>query len=258
MSHQNNSAEVVLEANQLTLRYPGSEAVALTVDHLSIHRGWRVALVGPNGAGKSTLLKAMVGLLPITEGSITIFGSRPSTRPQDVAYVPQRRAVDWNFPISALDVALMGRDVHMRWPRWARKTDRAKALAALTQVGMAESARTHIAALSGGQQQRVFLARALAQESPLLLLDEPFVGVDATTESVIFDIIEQLAHRGVTVVVATHDLLSLQEHFDQVVLLQHHVIAQGTPSQILQPDLLAQAYGGPLALFQERMPHAIF
>jgi len=258
VSHRNSASGVALEAHQLTLRYPDSEAVALTVEHLCIHRGQRVALIGPNGAGKSTLLKALVGLLPVAQGSLTIFGRHPAARPQAVAYVPQRREVDWQFPINALDVALMGRDVHLRWPRWICRQDRAKALAALRQVGMAEHAQRHIAVLSGGQQQRIFLARALAQESPLLLLDEPFVGVDTTTERVIFHVMEQLAHTGVTVIVATHDLLTVEAHFDQVVLLHQHLIADGSPQQVLQPHLLAQAYGGPLALFQERMPHELF
>jgi ABC-type Mn2+/Zn2+ transport system ATPase subunit len=212
-------------------------------------------MIGPNGAGKSTLLKAMAGLLPSVTGCLRIFGKPPRHVSRQLAYVPQRNEVDWRFPLNALDVVLMGRDAHLNWPYRLAFRDRTIAMDALTAVGMAEHARTSIAKLSGGQQQRVFLARALAQEAALLLLDEPFVGVDAATEEIIYQVIDQLVRVGTTVIVATHDLLTVADHFDQAVLLRKRIIANGEPTEVLQPASLAVAYGGPLALFQERMPH---
>jgi ABC-type Mn2+/Zn2+ transport system ATPase subunit len=172
-----------------------------------------------------------------------------------VAYVSQRRDVDWQFPITAGDVALMGRDVHLRWPRRLSRNDRALAAAALEAVGMQAYAGQHIARLSGGQQQRVFLARALAQQADLLLLDEPFMGVDTATEALIFIVIDRLCATGKTVVVATHDLATLTDHFDLAVLLRHSVVAHGSPDDVVQPEVLAAAYGGPLALFYPPNTH---
>ncbi|KAB8145624.1 metal ABC transporter ATP-binding protein [Chloroflexia bacterium SDU3-3] len=232
-----------------SVRYPGARAEALCDASLTVGAGSRVALIGPNGAGKSTLLKAVVGLLPLARGSVQIFGGPARDARQRVAYVPQRSNVDWSFPISAGDLALMGRDVFIRWPRRPSAADRALAERALDAVGMADLAQRHIADLSGGQQQRVFLARALAQQADLLLLDEPFVGIDTATERVIFGVLDRLRDEGRTVVVATHDLTSLVRHFDRAALIHHTVVASGSPAQVLQPDLLAGAYGGPLALF---------
>ncbi len=247
-----SSADPVVIGESLTFQYPGAPTVALQVQQVVIPQGQRLALIGPNGAGKSTLLKAITGLLRPSSGTLQVLGQPAGSCPWRIAYVPQRRDVDWRFPISAREVALMGRDVHLRWPRRPRAQDRAVALAALHKVGMAAHADAHIAALSGGQQQRVFLARALAQQAALLLLDEPFVGVDTATTAIIFRIIDQVCADGGTVVVATHDLTTLTAHFDQVLVLQGQVVAAGSPAEVLQPAVLAAAYGGPLAVLQEQ------
>jgi len=237
--------------------YGSGTRVALDAPSIRLKRGTRTALIGPNGAGKSTLLKAIVGLQPLTSGSMTVLGYPVGTCQQRIAYVPQRRDVDWRFPITVNDVALMGRDVHRRWPRRPQRTDYAIVREALEMVGMNAWAHHPIAALSGGQQQRVFLARALAQHAELLLLDEPFVGVDTATEAIIHRVITRLISTGCTVVVATHDLASIQTHFDAAVLLQQRIIANGTPLDVLQPSLLAEAYGGPLALFVGKDSHGL-
>jgi len=238
-----------VSVDNVQVRYGGGADVALDAASITIGVGRRTALIGPNGAGKSTLLKAIVGLQPLACGAITVLGRPAGACHHRIAYVPQRRDVDWHFPITVSEVALMGRDVHLRWPHRPRRADYAIAHEALEAVGMSAFAKRHIADLSGGQQQRVFLARALAHQAELLLLDEPFVGVDTTTEAVIYRVIDALIRDGRTVVVATHDLGSLQTHFDQAVLLQKRVIACGKPIEVLQPHVLAEAYGGPLALF---------
>lgn len=247
----NTPAAVTL--TQVRVDYPGLNAPALCVAALTVAPGQRTALVGPNGAGKSTLLKAVAGLIPFN-GSLRVFGQPAGSQRWRVAYVPQRREVDWRFPITVRDVALMGRDAHLRWPRRLGPTDRALAEAALEAVAMSQYADRHIANLSGGQQQRVFLARALAQQADLLLLDEPFVGVDAHTETIIFATIDRLCAVGKTVLVATHDLTTLAEHFDTAVLLNRRLLAAGAPATVCQPEVLAAAYGGPLALFYPPRP----
>jgi len=252
-----SQAQIAVSIRDIALRYPATPEIALQADLIRICQGQRVALVGPNGAGKSTLLKAIVGLLPLERGTVSVFGKPVGSLPHDVAYVPQRREVDWRFPITTLDLALMGRDVHLAWPRWPRQTDRRLAFQALEAVGMADKVNIHIADLSGGQQQRVFLARAIAQQAKLLLLDEPFIGVDAVTQAILFHIIDVLCHQGCTVVVATHDLVTIQEQFDAAILLRREVIASGPAKDVLRPDILAKAYGDPLALFEERTPHGI-
>lgn len=258
---QSPETPTAIELRGVQVRYSGASEAALEIEELRIARGLRTALIGSNGAGKSTLLKAVIGLLPLQCGTISLpqndatvqskIGNLKS-KIEKIAYVPQSREVDWSFPVSVLDVALMGRDVHLGFARRPGKDDVEIARAALETLGMSEYSGRPIAALSGGQKQRVFLARALAQNAEILLLDEPFIGVDAVSETIIFAMIEQLAQDGKTVVVATHDLTTLEAHYDRAVLLRRRVIAAGTPAEVLQPPLLAQAYGGPLALFQER------
>ncbi|CAN5861673.1 metal ABC transporter ATP-binding protein [soil metagenome] len=247
--------QVAVMVNDVIVRYPGTQETALEAANIRIGRGQRAALIGPNGAGKSTLLKAMVGLLPLTRGQIHVLGEPAHVGRHRVAYVPQSREVDWHFPISVFDVALMGRDAHLRWPRWPRARDKVLAMTALDEVDMAPLAKRPIADLSGGQRQRVFIARALAQQAEVLLLDEPFGGVDTATEQLIFRLVDQLCQAGGTVIIATHDLATLPEHFDQAVILQHRVVAAGSPDQVLDAAVLAEAYGGPLALLRERAQH---
>lgn len=247
--------QVAVVVDDVIVRYPGTQETALEAANIRIGRGQRAALIGPNGAGKSTLLKAMVGLLPLTRGEIQVLGEPAHVGRHRVAYVPQSREVDWHFPITVFDVALMGRDAHLRWPRWPRAHDRNLAMTALEEVGMAPLAKRPIASLSGGQRQRVFIARALAQQAEVLLLDEPFGGVDTATEQLIFQLVDQLCLAGGTVIIATHDLATLPEHFDQAVILQHRVVASGSPNQVLDAAVLAEAYGGPLALLHARAQH---
>jgi ABC-type Mn2+/Zn2+ transport system ATPase subunit len=232
-----------LEVDGLSVRYAFDAPLALADVGFAVPEGTRVAVVGPNGAGKSTLFKAMVGLLPVAAGRVLVHGV-PFGHNQDcVAYVPQREAIDWRFPVSVLDVVLMGRFGHMGWLRWPGRADRAAARAALARLGLADLADRPIGDLSGGQQQRVFLARALAQEPHILLMDEPFAGVDATTQEVVLDLLDDLSAGHVTVLVATHDLHLARARFEWVLLLNHGLVAYGPPEAVFTPDHLAAAFG---------------
>ena len=225
----------VLEVNDLSVTYNGSHA--LDGVSLSVEAGQRVAIVGPNGAGKSTLFKALVGLVHPTTGSVKTNGA-------EIGYVTQRSLVDWSFPVTVHDVVMMGRIARMGWLRWQRPRDREIVQHCLEQVGMLEYADRQIGELSGGQQQRVFIARALAQETTILLMDEPFSGVDAPSQESILDILDRLRGQGVTVLVSTHDLNLAVERFDRLALLNHRIIAYGPPRQVVTPQTLAAAYGG--------------
>ncbi len=212
--------------------------------NLAFNAGETTSLVGPNGAGKSTLLKCLGGMLAPTHGTVSLDArlvAKPSNR---VAYVPQRSEVDWTFPISVLDVALMGRALRGRrlWPVLAR--DRQDGIAALEEVGMRRFAAIQIGALSGGQQQRVFIARALLQEAEVFLLDEPFTGVDAPTQSLVVTILEGLRATGKTIVFATHDLGMAERAADVCVLLNRQVIAAGRPADVLTVANLRSTFGG--------------
>jgi manganese/zinc/iron transport system ATP- binding protein len=220
---------------------------ALRSVSLDIPKAELIGVVGPNGAGKSTLLRAILGLAPLDAGTIEIDG-RPIEECRDrVAYVPQTEAVDWDFPVTVFDVVLMGRYGRLGWFGRPDDADRAAALEALHLVGMAEYQRRHIRQLSGGQQQRVFLARALCQNADILLLDEPFAGVDAATEQAIFELIDRLTGEGKTLVVVNHDL-SVLNQFDSVVLLNQQVIAFGATGEVVTDENLRRTYGGRLTL----------
>ncbi len=218
--------------------------------------GHLIGIVGPNGAGKSTLLKAVLDLVPRVSGIVTIFGRPYRTQRQRVGYVPQRESVDWDFPVSALDVVTMGRYGRIGWFKPVGRADKEAAHAALDRVGMADYAKRQISQLSGGQQQRVFLARALAQEADLYLMDEPFAGVDAATEKAIIRILQELREKRRTVLVVHHDLQTVPEYFDHVVLLNMRVVAQGPTSEVFTPENLRKTYGGRLTLLEEAA-HAI-
>ena len=215
----------------------------------SVRRGEMVGIIGPNGAGKSTLLKCMLGLIRPDYGSINVFNRPANETRRHVAYVPQTEAVDWDFPVTVQDVVLMGRALEgfMGWPS---KKDRDRADDALEQVGMTHFANRHIRQLSGGQQRRVFLARALCQDAELLLLDEPFAGVDAASEHTIFALIDDIRDLGKTVIVVNHDL-SILDRFDQVLMLNQRVIAHGSPNDVVNDANLSATYGGRLALLDE-------
>jgi ABC-type Mn2+/Zn2+ transport system ATPase subunit len=235
-----------LELEGVTLGYNG-QAVLQDVS-FQVPHGAQVAVVGPNGAGKSSLFKALVGLLPLRSGQIRIHG-RPLGHHQDcVAYVPQREDVDWRFPVTVADVVMMGRYGHQGWLRGASQADRQVVQRCLEQMGIPQLAGKAIGELSGGQQQRVFLARALAQEPHILLMDEPFTGVDVTTQESTLALMEQLRERDVTVMVSTHDLSLASRRFDRVVLLRRRLIAYGTPEEVFTSQAIDQAFGGQ-ALF---------
>ncbi len=211
--------------------------------------GHLVGVVGPNGARKSTLLRAILGLIPLDSGSVAIGGRTIEQARQRVAYVPQTEAVDWDFPVTVLDVVLMGRYGRLGWFGRPGRGDHDAARHALELVGMTDYSNRHIRQLSGGQQQRVFLARALCQSADILLLDEPFAGVDATTEQAIFDLIKQLTGDGKTLVVVNHDL-SVLNRFDSILLLNQQVIAFGPTDEVVNDENLRRTYGGRLSLLE--------
>jgi manganese/zinc/iron transport system ATP- binding protein len=215
---------------------------------LDFHAGETTALVGPNGAGKSTLLRCLDGILAPTHGEVFLDGQpvhRPSSR---IAYVPQRSDVDWKFPISVLDVALMGRALRASRFLPVSNQNREDALAALAEVRMHRFASVQIGALSGGQQQRVFIARALLQEADVFLLDEPFSGVDAPTQALVLQVLDDLRAAGKTIVFATHDLAMAEQSADVCVMLNRHVVAAGPPAQVLTVHNLQVTFGGTTAL----------
>ena len=205
--------------------------------------GERIAVVGPNGAGKSTLFKLVVGLIKPGRGRIAIFGRKPSGH-ICIAYAPQRSEVDWSFPATVEDVVMMGRVGRIGLLRWPRKADWQAVHRSLERVNASHLAKKQIGELSGGQQQRVFIARALAQEARLLLLDEPLAGLDAPSQQAIFDILDSLRPDGVTVLVATHDLDLAADRFDKMMLLNKKIVAFGPPTAVLTAGNLLQAYGG--------------
>jgi manganese/iron transport system ATP-binding protein len=218
-------------------------AVALEDVTLTIGPGDAVALIGPNGAGKSTLLKAILGLLPLSRGSVSVLGEAPDRARREVAYVPQADALDAEFPISVLQVVLMGRYRSIGWVRHPRRADRELALAALDEVGLRERAGERFGTLSGGQRQRVLLARAVAQHAKLLLLDEPFNGLDATTSAILVKVLGRLRGEGAGVVMSTHDLAVAHLTCGEACLLNRRQVAYGPIADTLTPDLLTAAYG---------------
>jgi len=213
--------------------------------------GSLVGIVGPNGAGKSTLLKAVMELIPRASGRISVFGKSYRQNRHRVGYVPQRESVDWDFPVDALDVVAMGLYSRIGWCLPVRKKHRDAALAALDRVGIADLAHRQISQLSGGQQQRTFLARALVQDADLYLMDEPFASVDAATERAIVDILREMQGHGKTAVVIHHDLQTVPDYFDYVVLLNMRVVAHGPVADVFTPENLHKTYGGRLTLLDE-------
>lgn len=236
----------VIEVHDLTVSYE-QRPVLWNVD-FSLPYGKLVGVVGPNGAGKSTLIKSMMGLLPLSSGYVQLFDKELNAVRQKVSYVPQRESVDWNFPASVMDVVLMGRYGKRGLLKRLLNDDRSKAEEALEKMGMLEYRNRQIAQLSGGQQQRVFLARALTQEADLYLMDEPFAGVDAATESSIIKLLKELNQQGKTIVVVHHDLQSVTEYFDWLVMLNTRLVASGPTEQVFTEELLQETYGGKLTL----------
>ncbi|GMU37393.1 MAG: putative metal transport system ATP-binding protein [Phycisphaerae bacterium] len=218
--------------------------------------GRLIGIVGPNGAGKSTLLKAVLELVPKASGRVTIYGAPYRRQRRLVGYVPQRESVDWDFPVSALDVVAMGTYARIGWLRPVTRKYRDAALAALSRVGMADYADRQISQLSGGQQQRVFLARALVQDAKVYLMDEPFAGVDAATEKAIVRILHDLRDAGRTVLAVHHDLQTVPEYFDHVMLLNMRIVASGPTRDVFTRENLQKTYGGRLTLL-EQAAHAM-
>ncbi len=211
---------------------------------LQISHGAKVAVVGPNGAGKSTLFKTLVGLIPVRAGEILIHG-QPLGHHQDcVAYVPQREEVDWRFPVTVTDVVMMGRFGRLGWLQRPGQHDQEIVRRSLAAMGISDLAKRSIGNLSGGQQQRVFLARALAQEPHILLLDEPFTGVDSSTQETTLDLLDKLHRKAVTVIVSTHDLQLAAERFEQVLLINKRVVAFGAPDEVFTTENLQEAFSG--------------
>jgi manganese/zinc/iron transport system ATP- binding protein len=218
---------------------------------LDIQEGRLVGIVGPNGAGKSTLIKAAIDLVPKASGRVMIYGKPYSEQRHLVGYVPQRESVDWDFPVSAVDVVAMGLYGRIGWFRPVRKRHRQAAREALERVGIGEFAHRQISQLSGGQQQRVFLARALVQDARLYFMDEPFAAVDAATEKAIVRILHDLRSAGKTVLVVHHDLQTVPQYFDDVILLNMRVVAHGPTEEVFTPDNLRKTYGGRLTLLDQ-------
>lgn len=241
--------EKAIEIRDLSVAYnrrPALEDVTFTVPRRAM-----VGFVGPNGGGKSTLIKAVLGLVPTVRGEVEVLGRPVDRRARRlIGYVPQREDVDWNFPVSAFDVVMMGRIPSMKLLRRPTARDKELVWEALRIVGMEKFADTRIGEFSGGQQQRIFLARALAQEAEVLLLDEPVSGVDAPSQHEIFDLLRGLQEAGKTVIVTTHDLSCVAERFDLALLLNRRVVAFGRPEEVFTPELLNETYQSHLMILK--------
>lgn len=249
MSEGGNATAIPLSIDDMTVAYH-RRPVLWDID-FDAPAGSLIAIVGPNGAGKSTLIKAVLDLVPRVSGRVRFFGEPYRKVRQRVGYVPQRGEVDWDFPVNALDVVAMGLYGRIGWCRPVTARYRAEALEALDRVGMAPLAQRQIRQLSGGQQQRVFLARALVQQADLYLMDEPFAGVDAATERAIVRILRDLRAAGKTVMVVHHDLQTVSEYFDSVLLLNMRLVASGSTQSVFTPENLRKTYGGTLALLDQ-------
>jgi manganese/iron transport system ATP-binding protein len=239
--HETN--QPILDVQQVSVHYNGRAALDNITFHL--HESERVAVVGPNGAGKSTLFKVVAGVMPPTSGEVKIFGSRPRGH-VCIGYIPQRSQVDWNFPVTVADVVMMGRSAKLGPLNWPRKKDWQYVEHALDTVDMSALASRQIGQLSGGQQQRMFIARALAQESELMLMDEPLAGLDTPSQEDILVLLDRLKNENVTVMVATHDLDQAASHFDRIMLLNQRIVSFGEPNTVMKTENLINAYGGRL------------
>lgn len=237
-----------LSIENLTVSY--DEHTALKNISIEIEPGKLVGIIGPNGAGKSTLMKAALGLIKKDKGNIEIFGKSVNQMRKKVAYVPQRNNIDWDFPINVLDTVLLGTYPKLGIFHRPKKKDREWAYECLKWVGLEQYYKRQIGELSGGQQQRVFMARALAQEAQLFFLDEPFVGIDASSEETIIRILKELRDRGNTVVVVHHDLSKAQDYFDDLVLLNVELVEHGSTQTVLKPEKISKAYQGHIPFLQ--------
>ena len=238
-----------IEFHDVTVSYH-KKPVLWNID-MTLPQGALIGIIGPNGAGKSTLIKAAMGLVPLASGFVKIFDKELDEVRERVSYVPQRESVDWDFPTSVMDVVLMGRYKKLGLFSRPGKSDKELAKSCLETVGMLSFRKRQISQLSGGQQQRVFLARALVQEADIYLMDEPFAGVDAATETAIFKVMKELTAQGKTLIVVHHDLQSAAQFFDWAVLLNMHLVGAGPIEEMFTPDLLQETYGGALSVLSE-------
>jgi ABC-type Mn2+/Zn2+ transport system ATPase subunit len=244
------TAAPALSVQNVSAGYPSARDALIDVS-FDVGQGERIAVLGPNGAGKSTLFKAIVGLIPFTGGEISIHGKACDVSHTLVGYVPQHNAVDWNFPATVSDVVMMGRLRQIGWFRLPGRKHRQVVEHLLDQVGLYDLRHRQVGQLSGGQRQRIFIARALAQETDVLLLDEPFSGVDAAAEREILDVLDRLQSERVSVVIATHDLSMAAARFDRVLLIRQRVIAYGTPAEVFAPENFQAAYGSHVGMFRD-------
>lgn len=247
-SHQGNE-NIPIEVHDLTVTYH-TKPVLWDVD-FQLPEGKLVAIMGPNGAGKSTLMKAILDLVPALSGWVKIYGKPYQTMRKIVGYVPQRESVDWDFPTTAIDVVTMGRYGKLGWFKRPSKQDWEISYNYLKKVGMENFAKRQISQLSGGQQQRVFLARALAQEAQIYMMDEPFAGVDAVTEKAIVELLFELRNQKKTVLVVHHDLQTVNEYFDWITLINMRLVAVGPVAQVYNEENLRKTYGGRLTILSK-------
>lgn len=246
---ERDDLHIPVHIHDMTVAYD-RKPVLWDVD-LAVPEGKLVGIVGPNGAGKSTLIKAVMDLVPKASGWVRIHGKPYRQARKEIGYVPQRESVDWDFPISAFEVVLMGRYGHVGWLSRPKQEDRVAAEEALRKVGMEAYSDRQISQLSGGQQQRIFLARALAQDAQVYMMDEPFSGVDAATERAIIDILMELRSRGRTVLVVHHDLQTVREYFDWLIMMNMRVVASGPTEDVFTDENLQKTYGGRLTVLSE-------
>lgn len=241
--------DIALEVHDLSVAYK-KQPVLCNID-FKVPVGQVVAIIGPNGAGKSTLLKTVLGIIKPLSGWVSFYDEPYHIQRQRIAYVPQRESVDWDFPTSVLDVVLMGRYGHLGWIRRPTGEDKKIAIECIEKVGMSNFINRHIRDLSGGQQQRVFLARALAQEADIYFLDEPFAGVDAATEKAIVVLLKELSKQKKTIFVVHHDLQTVAEYFNWVVMLNVYLVASGKLKETFTGSNIQKTYGGRLTLLDE-------
>lgn len=239
----------LLDVHDVTVAY-NHKPVLWNVD-FTIHEPSLLGVMGPNGAGKSTLIKAILNLVPKASGEVTLFGQPLSKVRQRIGYVPQRESVDWDFPINVFDLVLMGTYGSLGWFRRPGKHEKAWAMHCIEELGIKDLAHRQIGQLSGGQQQRAFLARALAQKADIYFMDEPMSGVDAATEQTVFHILKRLRNEGKLVMVVHHDIRTAQQYFDQLLLLNTHLVAAGPTQEVFQHEALQRTYGGRLVALEK-------
>lgn len=240
----------MLEIEHLNVSYGTHQA--LKNINLSIDKGKLIGVIGPSGSGKSTLFKAILGLIPIDSGTILINEQKLDAVRKEIAYIPQRIEIDWDFPILVKDAVLLGCYPRLGLFERPKEVDKELAMDCLERVGMKNYAGSHIGELSGGQKQRIFIARLLAQEAKYIFLDEPFVGVDILSEKIIIDLLKTLRDEGKTILIIHHDLMKVQDYFDELIVLDQKLVAAGSVNKIFKADLLEKAYGGPIALFKKK------